>query len=155
MIWTDAPYKVWYGYSCIFCWTIWLHCWSQRPSGLRWGSVTALLLVLWVWIPPGTWMSVFCECCALLGRGSCDGLITRPEESYQLWCITVCNLRISRMRQLWSTMGCCTGGRGVWNGCNFFNNFSLVFLYLWKILAHWAFIILTLFIPCILNWCCV
>jgi hypothetical protein len=27
-------------------------------------------------------MSVYCECCVLLGRGLCDGLITRPEESY-------------------------------------------------------------------------
>ena len=28
------------------------------------------------------WMSVCCECCVLSGRGLCDGLITRPEESY-------------------------------------------------------------------------
>ena len=27
-------------------------------------------------------MSVYCECCVLPGRGLCDGLITRPEESY-------------------------------------------------------------------------
>ena len=27
-------------------------------------------------------MSVCCECCVLSGRGLCDGLITRPEESY-------------------------------------------------------------------------
>jgi len=26
-------------------------------------------------------MSVCCECCVLSGRGLCDGLITRPEES--------------------------------------------------------------------------
>ena len=26
------------------------------------------------------------ECCVLSGRGLCDGLITRPEESYWLWC---------------------------------------------------------------------
>jgi len=25
---------------------------------------------------------VCCECCVLLGRGLCDGLIARPEESY-------------------------------------------------------------------------
>jgi len=23
----------------------------------------------------------------LSGRGLCDGLITRPEESYRLWCV--------------------------------------------------------------------
>jgi len=35
-------------------------------------------------------MSVCCECCVLSGRGLCDGLITRPEESYRLWGVTVC-----------------------------------------------------------------
>jgi hypothetical protein len=32
--------------------------------------------------PAGAWMSVSCECCILLGRGLCNGLITRAEESY-------------------------------------------------------------------------
>jgi hypothetical protein len=36
-------------------------------------------------------MSVCCECCVLSGRGLCDELITRPEESYRLWCV-VCDL---------------------------------------------------------------
>jgi hypothetical protein len=26
----------------------------------------------------------------LSGRGLCDELITRPEESYRLWCVVVC-----------------------------------------------------------------
>jgi hypothetical protein len=30
-------------------------------------------------------MSVSCECCVLSGRGLCDGLITRAEESYRMW----------------------------------------------------------------------
>ena len=30
-------------------------------------------------------MFICCECCVLSGRGLCDGLITRPEESYRLW----------------------------------------------------------------------
>jgi hypothetical protein len=30
-------------------------------------------------------MFVCCEWCVLSGRGLCDGLITRPEESYRLW----------------------------------------------------------------------
>jgi hypothetical protein len=38
-------------------------------------------------IPPGAWMSVSCECCVMSGRGLCDGLVTRPEESYRLWCV--------------------------------------------------------------------
>jgi hypothetical protein len=37
-------------------------------------------------------MFVCCECCVLSGRGLCDGLITRPEESYRLWCVVVCDL---------------------------------------------------------------
>ena len=32
----------------------------------------------------------------LSGRGLCDELITRPEESYRLWCI-VCDLKTSRI----------------------------------------------------------
>jgi len=31
-------------------------------------------------------------CCELSGRGLCDDLITRPEESYQLWCVVVSDL---------------------------------------------------------------
>ena len=37
-------------------------------------------------------MDVCCECCVLSGRGLCDELITRPEESYRLWCVVVCDL---------------------------------------------------------------
>jgi len=33
----------------------------------------------------------------LSGRGLCDGLITRPEESYRLWCVVVCDLETSRI----------------------------------------------------------
>ena len=43
-------------------------------------------------IPPGAWMSVCCECCVLSGRGLCDELITRPEESHRLWCVIVRDL---------------------------------------------------------------
>jgi hypothetical protein len=37
-------------------------------------------------------MCVRCDCCVLSGRGLCDELITRPEESYRQWCIVVCDL---------------------------------------------------------------
>ena len=38
-------------------------------------------------------MFVCCEYCGVLsGRGLCDELITRPEESYRLWCVVVCDL---------------------------------------------------------------
>jgi len=33
----------------------------------------------------------------LSGRGLCDELITRPEGSYRLWCVVVCDLETSRI----------------------------------------------------------
>ena len=53
------------------------------------------------------WMFVCCECCVLSDRGICDEPITRPEESYRLWCVVVCDLESSRMRSPWPTGGCC------------------------------------------------
>ena len=37
-------------------------------------------------------MFVCCEGCVLSGRGLCDELTTRPEESYRLWCVVVCDI---------------------------------------------------------------
>jgi hypothetical protein len=60
-------------------------------------------------------MSVCCECYALSGRGLCDGLITRPEESYRLWRVVVCDQETSKNEEAkaryWAventpTMGC-------------------------------------------------
>ena len=31
------------------------------------------------------------ECCMLSGRGLCDELITRSEDSYRLWCVVECD----------------------------------------------------------------
>jgi hypothetical protein len=45
-------------------------------------------------------MFVCCECCVLLGRGLCEGLITRPEESYRLWRVVVCDQETSKTRTL-------------------------------------------------------
>ena len=70
-----------------------LLCRSQWPRGLRRRSTAARLLRLWVRISPGAWMSVCCECCVLSGRGLYDALITRPEESYRLWSVVVCDLQ--------------------------------------------------------------
>jgi len=41
----------------------------------------------------------------LSGRGICDELITRPGESYRLWCVVVCGLETSRMRRPWPALG--------------------------------------------------
>jgi hypothetical protein len=37
-------------------------------------------------------MFVCCECRVLSGRGLCDELIARPEESYRLCCVVMCDL---------------------------------------------------------------
>jgi len=66
------------------------NCRSQLPRGLSRRSAAARLLRSWVRIPPGAWMFVCCECCVLSDRGLCDELITRPEESYRLWCVGRC-----------------------------------------------------------------
>jgi len=42
-------------------------------------------------------MSVCCEYCVLSGRGLCDELITRPEESYRLWCAVVWDLETTKI----------------------------------------------------------
>ena len=80
-------------------------CRSQWPRGLRRRSAASRLLRSWVRIPPGAWMFVCCECCVLSGRGLCDELITRPEESYRLWCVVVCDLETSRMKRRWPALG--------------------------------------------------
>ena len=66
---------------------------QQRSTWLQ----AARLLRSWVRIPPGAWTFVCCECHVLSGRGLCDELITRPEESYRLCCVVVCDLETSRM----------------------------------------------------------
>jgi hypothetical protein len=58
-------------------------------------------LRLWVRILPGSGKAVCCECCVLSGRGLCDELITRPEESYLPCFVVVCDLEISIMMRLW------------------------------------------------------
>jgi len=56
-------------------------------------------------------MFVCCECRVLSGRGLCDELITRPEESYRLWCVVVFDLETSRMWRPWPALGrSATGG---------------------------------------------
>jgi hypothetical protein len=56
-------------------------------SCLRRGFTAVRLLALWVRIPLGAWRSISCECCVLSDRGSCVGVITRPEDSYRVWCV--------------------------------------------------------------------
>jgi hypothetical protein len=62
---------------------------SHRPQGLRRESAAFRLLEFQVRIRPGARMSIYYKCCLLSGRGVCDELIIRPEESYRVWCVWV------------------------------------------------------------------
>ena len=67
---------------------------SQWPRGLRRRSAAARLLTLWVRVPPGHGrFSVVSG--VLSGNGLYDELITRPQESYRLWCVVVYDLETS------------------------------------------------------------
>ena len=70
---------------------------SQWPRGVRRRSAAAQLLRSWVRFPPMAWIFVCCERRVLSGRRLCDELITRPEESYRLCCVVVCDLETSRI----------------------------------------------------------
>ena len=41
----------------------------------------------------------------LSGRGLCDDLITRPEESYRLWCVVVCDLENLKNEEAMTRVG--------------------------------------------------
>jgi hypothetical protein len=50
-------------------------------------------------------MFVCCECYVLSGRGLCDELITRPEESYRLWCVVVRDLENLKNEEAMTRVG--------------------------------------------------
>jgi len=70
----------------------------QWPHGLRRGSTAARFLGLRVRILPVAWISIPYKCCVFLGRGICDRLITRPEESYRV-CLSEFDREASVMRR--------------------------------------------------------
>jgi hypothetical protein len=72
--------------------TIWLASVAARSKAQVCGCLLAEIVGS---NPNGAWMSVSCECCVLSGRSLCDELITRPEESYRLLCVVVCDLATS------------------------------------------------------------
>ena len=55
------------------------------------------LLGLWVRIPPGAWMCFLCFVLRCVGRGFCDELIIRSDESY--WGGGVCECVCVRERE--------------------------------------------------------
>jgi hypothetical protein len=73
----------------------------EEVSRNRQQSVAARLLRLQVRIAPGAWVFVCCASvlCVLSGRGLCDELITRTEESYRLWYVVVSVLETLWLRR--------------------------------------------------------
>jgi len=62
-------------------------------------------------------LDICCECC-FLGIGLCDGPITRPEESYRVWCVVVCDLESSGVRRPWPTGGLLRQNRSSYRAVN-------------------------------------
>ena len=52
-------------------------------------------------------MSVCWECFVLSGRGFCDGLMTRLEDAYRVWCVC-----LNVIVRPWPTRGCWAMGEG-------------------------------------------
>jgi hypothetical protein len=50
-------------------------------------------------------MFVCCGSSVLSGRGLCVELIIRPEESYELWPVVVCDHETLRARRPWPAIG--------------------------------------------------
>jgi len=50
-------------------------------------------------------MFICCERCVLSGRGLRDDPITRPEESYRLWCVVLCDLENLKHEEAMTRIG--------------------------------------------------
>jgi hypothetical protein len=68
---------------------------GRSPAEISGSNPTGVVDVCLLWV-----------LCTLSGTGLCDGLITRPEESYRLWRVVVCDLETSKTRKPWPTGGC-------------------------------------------------
>jgi hypothetical protein len=72
--------------------------------------------------------------CVLSGRGLCDGLITRPEESYRVvGRLTACDLETSKRRRPRPDLGCCATGKTYRRRMYFWIHLMLAVL--WCVLA--------------------
>jgi hypothetical protein len=67
-----------------------LACWDCGFES-RWGHLCLSLVI------------VVCCCCV--------GLITRPEDSYRVCCVSECDREASIMMRPWHTGGCCAIGK--------------------------------------------
>jgi hypothetical protein len=90
--------------------------WSHWPSGLRHGSAAARLLGLWVWIPPGAWISslVRVVCCLVEDSALSWSLVQKsPTECG----VSECDQESLIMRRPWPTGAVAPweiGGGGGW-----------------------------------------
>jgi hypothetical protein len=75
-------------------------------------------------------MDVCLLCCVLSGRGLSDRLITRPEESYRLWRVVVCDLETSGMRRLRLAKVVNAGQKKIYNFLRCFKIVTYLFQYL-------------------------
>ena len=78
---------------------IWRH-WptNANPSGRAVSGVRLRPLASWdcgFESHAGALVSVSCEFCLLSDRGTCVGVITRPEESCWVWCVSECGRETS------------------------------------------------------------
>ena len=60
---------------------------------------------------PAGGMDDFCECCVFSIIGLCNEPLPRPDESYRLSCVIVCDLETSRIWRPWPALGCCARGK--------------------------------------------
>jgi hypothetical protein len=56
-----------------------------------------------------------CECCVLSGRGLCDELTSRLEESYRRQSVVICVLETSRMGRPYPTVGRSAPGKRMYS----------------------------------------
>jgi hypothetical protein len=117
--------KIDFGTSFIFV-TECNNCQSQWPRGLRPRSTAARLVAIVCSNPTGSMdVCLFCVCCVLSGRGPCDELITRPEESYRQWRVVVCYQETSWTRRPYHALGCRARENNSSNNNNDNNNVTI------------------------------
>ena len=99
-----------------------LSCRFRWPRGLRRGSAAERLLGLRVRIPPRAWIC-FLRVLCVVRWGLCDGPITRPEESYRVWCVWVGHQNLND-KEASAHYGCQTMRENILNS-NLFGKFHM------------------------------
>jgi hypothetical protein len=110
---------------------------SHWPRSLKRGSAAACLLEFWFQICPGSWMSVYCECCVLSVEVSASGwplIQGSPAE-----CVHACNIECDCealiMRRPWPARGCyAMGEKNVEKWLNYCYRLAHTFL---CVPSHW------------------